>query len=387
MSIGLPAEQKFIFHVDYASLGEIESIYFVVAAVSDISFVPRDLFFAFPNLKELEMATHVNELDPPAFTYAFNVTKLKLQDNNIKVVKAGVFTSQSNETSINADGLVPLHKLRELDLSSNKISEIEPNSFNGLNTLEKLSLENNELGEIRRESFAGLPSLIRLNLRNNEIKTIEEGALDFPALTYVDLSENSLTRLSDTMFDNLPKLQHISLDRNGMEHIGQSLYKSPSIEVIVLDWNHIQDIDLTAFAQLTRLQKLKLIHSGVTLATTKVDEAQQWNSSLIHLDLGANNLSDATELNKLKIFQNLEYLELDENALTNLEIGNNRTLKDVLPSLQSLSFTGNQFTCGTLFEIEKKYEALNVTVVNSRLSHINNLADAERECKTLLFVF
>lgn len=387
LSLSQPAEQNFVFHVDYADPSEIEQIHFAPSTgvyktptASDITYIPREIFNAFPNLADFSMLTNISELIEDDFKNALNLTKLNLQDNQLKIIKTGVFSSHPNKILKHPDGDFPLHKLRELILFRNEISEIEANALNS-DSLERLHLQFNKLQAIRQGMFAGLPSLNFLVLHNNQIETIEDGALNLPALAHIDLSNNKLTQLSDNSFDKLPSLKEISLDQNNLVHIGQALYRLPSIEEISMTWNEIEDIDLAAFAQLPHLQELQLTHAGAIFATTKEDEAQKRNSSLTRLHLNTNGLSDATELNKLKIFPNLKYLGLSVNAFTNLDVGNNRTLKDVLPSLTSLYISSNEISCENLFGIEKAFEAQGVSILSGRFRHIDSLSDAVRECE------
>lgn len=383
LSVSQPAKQNFFFHVDYATPNEIDEVHFAPSTgayktptASDIAYIPREIFIAFPNLAIFDISTNISELTPGDFNHAFNLTMLNLQDNNLKIIKAGIFTSHPSEISKNADGLFPLHKLIELGFSFSNISEIEANSFNGLTNLEQLHLQYNKLRVIRRESFAGLPSLNFIDLRDNGIETIEDGALDLPKVADIHLAYNKLTQLSDTMFNKLPSLTHIALDGNGLNHIGRSLYRLPKVEKISLDWNQIEDIDLAAFAQLPSLRELRLDSAGAIFATTNLDDAQHWNSSLKRLHINNNKLPDATELSKLRIFPNLDYLGLMNNAFINLDVGNDRTLKDILPSLHTL------YICENPFDFENGLQEPGVAILNGFFRHndTRSLRNAVNEC-------
>lgn len=363
---------NFLFHVDYAKPSEIEELHFAPSTgfyrtptTSDITYVPPEIFTAFPNLVDFEMSTNINELTNDDFKHAFNLTKLNLQDNSLKTIRTGVFAPRSNEKSENPwSGVFPLHKLRELKLSGNEISSIEANSFNVLKSLERLLLQYNELRVLRRGSFTGLPSLTFLVLHSNQIETIEDGALDLPALDRIHLDGNRLKRLPDAVFDHVPRLAHVSLNQNDMEHIGQSLYRLPIVETILLGLNRIEDIDLTAFARSAHLQELDLTQAGSIFARMKIDNGQQWSSPLKSLHLNSNGLSDAAELSTLRIFPKLSFLGLAHNLFTSLSVGNNQTLKHVLPALERVYISNNQISHGDQLTIEKTFEALGVTVLN-----------------------
>lgn len=340
-----PTQQTFSIHVDYAQPSEIEVVYIKQKQCrrSDCdtpSFYMTDifpeLFKVFPNLAKLGVKTNLSEINSGDFNHAINLTSLHLDKNNLKIIKNTVFAPQTNETLLNPDGDdFPLRKLLKLWLEENLISEIEPNSFYNLKSLNLLSLSKNELTIIRRETFAGLAMLECISLDGNKIETIEDGALDLPALLELDLSENKLKRLSDAVFNGLPKLEDIWLEHNDMEHFGQSVYRLKSVKECSLEENRIVDIDLVAFAQMPNLRVLTLTNSGFKFDQINVTDSQHWNSSLTTLRLGNNGLSDATQFNKLKAFPNLNYLNIKE-TLEDTVVGDNRTLKDILPSLKRL---------------------------------------------------
>lgn len=78
-----------------------------------------------------------------------------------------------------------------------------------------------------------------------------------------------------------------------------------SLKNIKLDYNKINDIDLVDFTRLPRLEKLYLRATGVNLGIVNVDSASPLQSSLFFLHLGNNNLTNAADLEVLRIFPNL----------------------------------------------------------------------------------
>lgn len=375
-----PKQESYTIHVNYAQPNEIKEAYLgVIARVmrsgnsNNVDYIPAEIFTTFPNLCYFRMSTNLMELNSNDFAHAMNLTSLNLSDNKLKIVKANVFSSiekvtqsttpHSNDVSrLNDETVFPLHKLRELSLERNEISEIEVNSFSGLDKLIDLNLLGNKLTTIRRQSFGGLPLLDLLDVSHNKIETIQDDALNLPALKRLNLAHNKLTRLSDGIFNRFPKLESIILDFNNLEYIGQAFSGLVNAVEISMDWNDIQDIDLVAFARMPSLRMLILTQSGFTFAATQLIGAGRWNSPLAKLNIGGNYLNNAADLNKLKIFPNLTFLGLSWNTYTDLDIGDNRTMKDILPSLEMLDLYGNTIDSEKLFEIEKKLNAENVAV-------------------------
>lgn len=342
-----PNREPYNFHVDYAQPSDIEQVEFVSTKMHslNVEYVPNQMFTTFPNLRGLSMnATNLTELLPEDFAGAMNLISLTLDHNKWKIIRSDVFSplTEMERSSLRSAAVeqidlkfeYPLHKLTLLQLHGNEISEIEDYSFYGLNRLENLCLIGNQLTVIRRKTFAGLPKLGILDLEQNRIRTIEDGALDLPQLQFLILARNELKRLSNDIFVKLPALLLLELEQNRLEHIGQSLHELANIDTICLEDNRIQDLDLTALAKLPYLTMLSLAKSGLKLSTITIENGHIWNSSLIDLDLSYNNISDATELNKLTIFPRIRSLNLNGNSLTDLEVGSQKTLKNILPSLE-----------------------------------------------------
>lgn len=357
-------QNTYNFIVDYARPTEIHRMEFVPTDgfFPTVEYIPIEIFTTFPNLRSLRMATNLTELRPDDFTHAMNLTSLDLRSNKLQIITREVFGSLTKVSHTQLAGDFRLHKLVTLSLQANEIFSIEKYAFSGLKQLSKLHLHYNRLKQIRRHVFDGLQSIDSLDLESNEIETIEDGALNLPALKYLYLDDNKLRRLSDAVFEQVPALEFIRMNNNQLEHIGRSLYTLLNAMNIRLGRNRIQDIDLAAFAKMPQLGGLTLSQSGFTFATTHTEDDNSGKSILHELQIDANNLTDATELNALTIFPNLVLLSLDGNLYENLEVGGNRTLKDILPSLRTLFLRETRMSCETLLAAEQKYNAKNVTV-------------------------
>ncbi|ESP00442.1 hypothetical protein LOTGIDRAFT_140702, partial [Lottia gigantea] len=79
------------------------------------------------------------------------------------------------------------------NLSSNRISIIEPGAFQGLINLRKIDLSYNRIGTIDSAMFLGLPKLEKLSLDNNRINTLPDGTFnDLISLRKVEFGSNFL---------------------------------------------------------------------------------------------------------------------------------------------------------------------------------------------------
>lgn len=363
----LGRQETYEFLTSYSHPNDIERVEFggVERGWPIVEFIPARIFATFPNLLQYHMRSNLTELRSGDFDNARNLNLLSLGGNRLTIIHNGVFSSAAHSDKFGR-AEYPLHKLKELTLPANDIAYIEPNSFSGLNRLHWLDLRFNQLRAINRDTFAGLPGLETLYLNDNQIESIDDGAFDLPSLTWLRLGFNKLKRLSDGVFAHLPKLVTMELAANDLMHIGKSLNNLEAVEAISLERNNVADIDLAELAKLPNLQRLELAGSGFSFATTKFDGAQDVNSPLLHLDIRYNELSNAMDLNKLRIFPNLTELNLYGNPYRNLDVGGHHSLEDILPALRELDLRQTAIQCSSLDAILRE-------MVLTKVSHDCNL--------------
>ena len=104
--------------------------------------------------------------------------------------------------------------MRAINLSDNKIEEIEPGSFNNVNVTE-IYLDGNLLNALSNKTFAGVNRIQRIGLNRNNLSAIEPGTFaGFASLLHVDLDDNQLTQLDSSVFAGSNNLLTISLKGN-----------------------------------------------------------------------------------------------------------------------------------------------------------------------------
>lgn len=336
-------EKTYNFLVDYVKPEEIREVRFKEDSIT-IQHIEPDLFVAFPNLRTLLMTTNLTKVEFSSFVHATNLRTLNLKKNKLTLVEH--FTEKSmNTIEKSNDTNYGLSKLENLYLHQNEITDIADYAFYGLEKLFHLKLNDNQLREIRSDAFTGLPALAFLDLSGNRIETIANDALTLPALQLLKLQNNKLRVLSDNIFEQTPQLEEIYVHRNKLEHIGESFTGLTAIEYISLGDNRIGDINLAIFAKLPKLTTLLLSENGFTFAATQLDAQQQWNSPLTLLRIASPNLTDATELKKLKMFPHLKKIDLSDSRFSNFQIDGDQTLKDILPSLEEVSIFSTEIDC------------------------------------------
>ncbi|XP_071360831.1 slit homolog 1b [Trachinotus anak] len=129
------------------------------------------------------------------------MTEIRLEQNGIKSVPPGAFTSYK--------------KLRRIDLSNNQISEIAPDAFHGLRALNSLVLYGNKITELPSGVFDGLTSLELLLLNANKIHCIRATVFkDLENLALLSLYDNKIQSLAKGTFSSLHSIQTLHLAQN-----------------------------------------------------------------------------------------------------------------------------------------------------------------------------
>ncbi|CAG5945868.1 unnamed protein product, partial [Menidia menidia] len=129
------------------------------------------------------------------------MTEIRLEQNGIKSVPPGTFTSYK--------------KLRRIDLSNNQISEIAPDAFHGLRALNSLVLYGNKITELPSGVFDGLVSLELLLLNANKIHCVRATVFkDLENLALLSLYDNKIQSLAKGTFSSLHSIQTLHLAQN-----------------------------------------------------------------------------------------------------------------------------------------------------------------------------
>ncbi|KAF7633174.1 hypothetical protein Mgra_00007454 [Meloidogyne graminicola] len=132
-----------------------------------------------------------------------------------------------------------------LDLSDNKITDIEPGAFDNFVNLLELKLTKNNLDELSDDIFTKYLS----------------------SLHQLYLDDNFLNKLDVGVFDNLKNLKKLILDGNRNLKINKNVLSSSlsNLEVLSLDSCHLEKLDDDLFENLPNLRALSL--SGNPLRT------------------------------------------------------------------------------------------------------------------------
>ncbi|XP_070759567.1 amphoterin-induced protein 3 [Enoplosus armatus] len=154
------------------------------------------------------------QLEGGGFDGLYRLETLRLTHNQLTTIHPGAFQNSSGTL------------LRHLDLSSNRLRVLEQHYFLDLPGLEELLLYNNRIVHVENRALAGLGSLRKAYLSHNRLTdfpffSIQEHS--HPHLSMLDLSSNRLPKLPLEDISNLP----ISVQRGLYLHNNSLLCECP----------------------------------------------------------------------------------------------------------------------------------------------------------------
>ena len=149
--------------------------------------------------------------------------------------------------------------IEQLDLRSNKLSKLDPNSIFNMNSLKILILSNNLLTKLSDNCFSGLNSLSFLDLSFNKLTKIESNCFDGirDSVEYLFLDSNSIKAIDNLAFIGLTSLKNLSLESNGLHSI-DGLEFNPTIRSVNVNFNEISIINVDTISGIEKLSVLKI---------------------------------------------------------------------------------------------------------------------------------
>ncbi|KAM9359852.1 leucine-rich repeat transmembrane neuronal protein 4-like [Symphorus nematophorus] len=226
-----------------------------------------------------------------------------------------LYLDHNSITTVDALAFHGVRRLKELILSSNKISHLHNNTFSAIPNLRNLDLSYNQLQSLQPGHFYGLRKLQNLHLRSNGLKQIFlRTFLECRSLEFLDLGYNRLRSLTRTTFLGLFKLKELHLEHNQFSRINFFIFpRLTNLQVLYLQWNRIRSIN-----------------QGVPWTWHKLQK----------LDLSGNEIQILDPL----VFQcmpNLQILNLESNKLSSVPV----EAVAAWTSLTTISLAGNAWDC------------------------------------------
>ncbi|KAM9326761.1 leucine-rich repeats and immunoglobulin-like domains protein 1 [Gastrophryne carolinensis] len=267
-----------------------------------LTALPRDLP---PTATHLNLSHNkLREIDPAALVELLGLREVRLEYNELTSIPSlGTASSQ----------------VVGLSLHHNKIRKVESKDLMPYTSLETLDLSFNEITEVHSSSFPQRLRIKDLNLGSNKLGSLNAGSFDnlSRSLLMLRLSKNRITQLPVKAF-RLPLLTQLELNRNRIRLIeGLTFQGLDNLEALKLQRNNISKLADGAFWGLARMQILHLEYNSLT----EVNSGSLYGlRSLQQLYLSNNSISKISS-GGWSFCQKLQELVLSHNNLTRLDGG------------------------------------------------------------------
>ncbi|KAF2881800.1 hypothetical protein ILUMI_24356 [Ignelater luminosus] len=288
---------------------------------------------------------------------SFNIKSLTFSSDlkELSVTNSEIVTVEGDDCEESENGVLKGSGIKDLNLSSNKITAINPKAFVCLNGLQKLNLKGNNLTQIDRNIFQGLSikklilsgnqftiiksrnfymlNISELDMSDNKISAIDENTFSSSTIKKLILDYNEILTIKPGVFNGLSELEQINLGDNKISKIDKDAFLNLPVQILNLPRNQIKTIESEAFGSLPNLRELYLTYNQIT----KLNGSSFEKSKIQKLDLHENRIVtlESTSFGKLI---HLKEIDLGENLITRIE--NNTFLGTV--NLRILSLFNNQ---------------------------------------------
>ncbi|KAI0743632.1 adenylate cyclase-like protein [Daedaleopsis nitida] len=233
--------------------------------------------------------------------------------------------------------------LQWLDLSCNRIADLEDAELYQIPQLRHLKLQNNRM-ESLPGYFPRLRELRDLNISNNKFKHIPAGVCELRTLVDLDASFNSISELPDEL-GQLLELDHLIIVGNQVAKIPQACANLKNLRVLDCRRNHITDISIVC--RLPKIEQLLADHNQMHALDVSFGPAlKQLDAS--HNDITQLNLVPGplglpyalTTLNlsyaKLSTLDDLALAQLTSLEVLHIDHNSIRSLPESLGALSHL---------------------------------------------------
>ncbi|KAK0079414.1 hypothetical protein PV325_001288 [Microctonus aethiopoides] len=187
----------------------------------------------------------IAEIDPALFKDLYTLQILNLQYNEIETIPADTFSPMSN--------------LHTLELAHNKLTYLDAYSLNGLYAVSLLSLDSNALEGIHPDAFRNCSSMQDLNLSGNDLEAIPVALKDMRMLKTLDLGENQIKSLERPGFRGMSSLYGLRMIGNEIVNVTRAaLSELPALQILNLARNKIEYVEYGAFSSNSALQAIRM---------------------------------------------------------------------------------------------------------------------------------
>ncbi|XP_034945170.1 chaoptin [Chelonus insularis] len=418
----LSLQDNNILLVPAAAIDRLPSLAHLHLEFNRIAAISNELLrSAITNLVSLAMTRNlVREIPSRMFLNFDKLISIELSGNMLSSITQQMFVGLedtllnldlSNNRLISVSPLM-LKNLLSLNLASNHLKRLTPDTFNNLSRLKYLNISENPLYggfppvfpsslvilDASRTGLKILPTVLLLNLdslsklylSHNHLQEIGEGTFQhLYNLTSIDLSYNIIERIDNGAFVGLINLYKLNLKGNRLTSFaGEYFNTGTGLEILDLSDNAISYVSPTAFIIHPRLKELRLNGNRFARFPSEFIKSLQF---LQEIDLSKNALKNVGEfafaqmgrLQKLNLSNNkiesidelafhnstqLQIIDLSNNVLESLS---ERTMEGVL-RVEFLDLSNNKLSSlpDTIFDGSKIKTVERINLSNNKFAEI-----------------
>ena len=194
----------------FQDIGDINEVNLVSCKLAGID---DNMFEGFKDLKVINLAQNeLKELNKDLFSQLEELKWIDLSFNKVKSVEKCfdkckklnfINLSHNQLTSITLNGL---RELTDIDLSYNKLTRLDKQTFKGTVKLTSLNLSHNQIEVLDSDLFSNLLKLDKILLNDNLLRSLAPNLFekDIPSLKHINLSNNRFKMLNKRDFIKYP---------------------------------------------------------------------------------------------------------------------------------------------------------------------------------------
>ena len=285
---------------------------FLSARDSDFQSTARDL-----GLGRTQKANHVDLSGSN-----LNTIPISLYSKAPDIISLNL--SQNLSLDIPKDFIQSCQSLRDIKFINNEARKL-PSSIASATKLTYLDVSNNRLEQLEYAELENITGLLKFNLANNRLSSLPPYFGSYKALRSLNISSNFLESFPPFLCD-LESLVDVDISFNSIDCFPQEIGRLQNLEKLVITNNRLSGVLPSTLSQLRSLQHLDIKYNAITNIHVL--------SELPKLEiLGAEHNSISSFSGS---FERLRSLRMNSNPLTKFE------LSAPLPTLKSLNLSTGQ---------------------------------------------
>lgn len=238
----------------FDTLSKLESLYLSANSITEIE---PEAFSSISHLDALDLdGNKLEVITSNMFTGLWWAFRLDLSSNNIRRIEANAFsalsalmTLQLNSNAIDSDGIQPnafngLRKVYRLEMNHNKLTMLRNGMFDGIPGLQYLELRDNQIVTIELLAF-NLAEFHDLDLSSNRISEISSDVFSHaPNMQRVNLSYTNLAEIKEGFLSSAPKLTSLDLSFTKLKAIDFNHFSrfAGSLQSLYVDGNELTQL-------------------------------------------------------------------------------------------------------------------------------------------------